>query len=106
MRSLPPSAAKPARMSAAMASATWRKTGKGVAQSFCNLVRIGDAETVLNDPTVIATLGRRAPPPYLADCSDPTAAVMVVTDIAAITKCTGVEKDKKQKVAVVKVWLK
>lgn len=65
-----------------MASATCRKTGKGVAQSLRSLVRIGAATTVLNDLTVIATLGRRAPPAGGGEWSDRAADGVAVTDIA------------------------
>lgn len=89
-----PSAARPARISAAMASATWRKTGKGVAQSLCNLVRIGDAATarLLDDLTVvIPTLGRGAPLADLAEWNDRTAGGPAVIDIikflGEIRKC-------------------
>lgn len=53
MRSLPPSTARPARISVAMASATWRRTGRGVAQSFCNLVNIGSAAAVETETPVV-----------------------------------------------------
>lgn len=68
-----------------MASATWRKTGKGVAQSFCNFVKIDAPEMVL-DPTAITTLGRET---ILADRvmqNDRTASVPAVTDIVAVGK--------------------
>lgn len=47
-------------MSAVMASATWRKTGKGVAHSFCNLVKMvgATAKTFLHRT---ATLWRGIP---------------------------------------------
>ena len=43
-------------MSAAMASVTWRNTVKGVAHSFCNLVKIQATETTL-DRTIIRNRG-------------------------------------------------
>jgi hypothetical protein len=55
LRSLPPSTASPARISAAIEFATWLRTGNGVAHSCFNLVKIGSTaiETALLDRTVI-----------------------------------------------------
>lgn len=72
--------ARPARISAAMASATWRRTGKGVAQSLCNLVTRGVRDTAA-DRTVILIRGMAT---GLGDrrqrWKDPTAG-----DVAAVT---------------------
>ena len=76
-------------MTEAMAAARWRKTGKGVAQSSFNLVKIGATEITL-DWTAMITRGRENEPKALAEIAlpqmDRTPGEPTVTDIVGEIK--------------------